>query len=414
MGATPRGPAIFFDGNSSARHDVMVQATASGLTLTAAGREIDAWAYADLRRQSAPDGVLRLGRHGETMLARLEIRDAALASAIEDRAETLDRSGAAERAVRRKVVGLSLAAIVSLVVTAVVGVPALISRLVPFVPVAVEKKLGLAVDKEVRSSLDTKNLGAAFACSEATGHAALMRLIAKLETAAALPVTLSVEVVRRSESNAFALPGGHVYVYEGLIDAARVPDELAGVLAHEIGHVAHRDGTRTVLEAAGLSFLFGMMLGDFVGGGAVVIAAKTVVRESYSRKVEAAADDYSVGLMNKIGGDPRALAAILERIASDKEAGPKILRDHPETKDRIVAINAAAKVSTSTASATAPLIGADDWAALKHICAPLPASQPARHIGAAAGGTTQSGGTTSGKHSEDEAAAERGEKGRAE
>ena len=90
VGATPRGPAIFFDGNSSARHDVMVQATASGLTLTAAGREIDAWAYADLRRQSAPDGVLRLGRHGETMLARLEIRDAALASAIEDRGLTVD------------------------------------------------------------------------------------------------------------------------------------------------------------------------------------------------------------------------------------------------------------------------------------------------------------------------------------
>ena len=215
-------------------------------------------------------------------------------------------------------------------------------------------------------------LGATFACTEAAGRAALERLVAKLETAAALPVTLSVDVVRRSDPNAFALPGGHVYVYQGLIDAAQVPDELAGVLAHEIGHVAHRDGTRTVLEAAGLSFLFGMMLGDFVGGGAVVIAAKTVVRSSYSRRVEAAADNYSVGLMSKVGGDQRALATILARIASDKSAGPKILRDHPETKDRIVAINAVA-----TAGATSPLLGAADWTALKHICAPIAANKPA-------------------------------------
>ena len=96
-----------------------------------------------------------------------------------------------------------------------------------------------------------------------------------------------------------ALPGGHIYVDDGLIAKAQTPDELAGVLAHEIGHVAHRDGTRTVLQTAGLSFLFGMMLGDFVGGGAVVIAARTVLKSSYSRRVEAAADAYSVDLMQK-------------------------------------------------------------------------------------------------------------------
>jgi predicted Zn-dependent protease len=367
----PHGPAIFFDGSSSARHDVLVEATSSGLTITAGGRTVDQWDYAELRRQSAPDGVLRLGRHGETLLARLEIRDRALADAIEGRAVTLDRSGAAERAMRRKVVGLSLAAVASLIVTAVVGVPALTSRMMPFVPVSVETRLGVAVNKQIRSTLDTKDLGADFACTDAVGRVALDHLVGKLETAAALPVALSVEVVRRSEPNAFALPGGHVYVFEGLIEAARTPDEVAGVLAHEIGHVAHRDGTRTVLQAAGLSFLFGMMLGDFVGGGAVVIAAKTVVRSSYSRQVEAAADNYSVNLMGRVGGDPRALAAILARITSDKREGPKILRDHPETKDRIVAIDAAA-----TTSATAPLISAADWAALKQICASSVPSSP--------------------------------------
>jgi Zn-dependent protease with chaperone function len=154
-------------------------------------------------------------------------------------------------------------------------------------------------------------------------------------------------------------------VFEGLIDRARGPDELAGVIAHEIGHVAHRDGTRSLLQAAGLSFLFGMLLGDFTGGGLAVIAARTVVQSAYSRDVEAAADIYGVGLMGKIGGDARAFAAILDRIAGTIEPGVKILADHPQTKDRVLAINAAAAAMPKTFQ---PLLAPPDWAALKHIC----------------------------------------------
>jgi Zn-dependent protease with chaperone function len=398
--APPRGPALFFDGTCSARNDVVVEAGTAGLQIFSADRHLlDEWLYAELRRQASPDGVLRLGRHGETLLARLEVRDAALAAAIEDRAVTLDRGGTAERKLRRKVVILSLAAVVSLIFTAIIGVPVLATRVTPLVPIAVEQKLGDAVDGQIRATLDTKHLGAAFVCGSgangAAGRAALDKLVGRLQAAAALPYPLRVDVVRRADFNAFALPGGHIYVFQGLIDRAQSPDELAGVLAHEIGHVAHRDGTRTVLQAAGLSFLFGMMLGDFVGGGAVVIAAKTVVRSSYSRRVEAAADIYSVSLMRKVGADPRALAVILARVTADKDEGIKILADHPDTKDRVVAINAIAPTG-----ATTPLLGAADWAALKQICAPTTASAPAPAGGAAsAGGTTAVSGTASGKAS---------------
>ena len=88
-------------------------------------------------------------------------------------------------------------------------------------------------------------------------------------------------------------------MFEGLVEKSETPDELAGVIAHEIGHVAHRDGTRSILQSAGLSFLFGMLLGDFVGGGAVVIGARAVLQSSYSRDVESAADRYGVELMSR-------------------------------------------------------------------------------------------------------------------
>jgi len=71
--------------------------------------------------------------------------------------------------------------------------------------------------------------------------------------------------------------------------------------------------------------------------------------------------------MEQAGGDPHALGAILKRIVDDKDQGMKLLLDHPETKDRIAAIDAVAGTGTAT-----PLLDAADWSALKQICAPLP------------------------------------------
>jgi predicted Zn-dependent protease len=246
-------------------------------------------------------------------------------------------------------------------------VPRIATQLTPLVPYSLERKLGAAVDGQVRASLDTGHTGAAFECGnsarEKPGRAAFDKLMGQIETAAALPIPLNTRVVRKPDANAITLPGGHIYVFQGLIDAAGTPDELAGVIAHEVGHAAHRDGTRTVLQAAGLSLLFGVFLGDFVGGGAVVFAAKTILQTSYGREVETAADAYGVALMTRIGGDPRALGTILLRIAGTTHPGPKILLDHPETRDRIAAIEAMAG-----SGPTRPLLIPSEWAALKTIC----------------------------------------------
>jgi Zn-dependent protease with chaperone function len=364
------GPVTYFDGITSARQAVTVEATEEGLFIRSAeGILIDGWRYGELRAVSAPKHLLRLARAGHPVLARLEIRDPALAHLIDERAETLDRTGRAERYLRNRVIGWVLAATVSLVLVAVYGVPALSDRIAPLIPLSVEHRLGLAVDAQVRAMLDNRSGGKPFECGaaegEQAGRAALDKLLRQMQTAAALPIPLKIAVVRRSEPNAVALPGGHIYVFQGLVAQARSPDELAGVIAHEIGHVAHRDGTRSVLQSAGLSFLFGMLLGDFTGGGVVVIAARTVVQSAYSREVEAAADRYGVDLMTKTGGDARALASILDRIAGAIEPGSiKILLDHPQTKDRVAAINAMA----AGAAPPRPLLTPSEWTALKRIC----------------------------------------------
>ncbi len=363
------GAGIYFDGRTSARNNVGVTLAETGLQIAGPdGTLLAQWPYDEIESLAAPDDVLRLGRRGGSLLERLEIFDSTFAAAIDARASNVDRAGKRQRRQRLRVVGWSVAATVSLALVAYFGVPAIAERLAPLLPAMLEQKLGDTVEVQLRSSLDTKKAGAAFECgsadSEKPGRAALEKLVHRLETAAGLPTRLSTYVVRRNEANALALPGGHIFVFHGLIAKAGNADEVAGVIAHEIGHVAHRDGTKAVLQAGGLSFLFGMLLGDFVGGGAVVIAAKTVLQSSYSREAEAAADAYGAELMNKVRGDARALATMLSKIGGATEPGMKILLDHPETKARVVAINRLAGTHPTT-----PFLDPGEWAALKKICA---------------------------------------------
>ncbi len=371
MGISPvAARGIFFDGRTAARQEVAVELASAALRLRADdGTILAEWGYDELETLSAPDDVLRLGRAGNPSLARLEVKDPQLAAAIDERSAPVDRTGRIERRLRDKVIFWSVAATLSLVLVAVLGVPLLATALTPLVPYPLERKLGAAVASQARASLDNKRTGSAFECgnteNEHAGRAAFDKLLAQIEAAASLPWPLTVMIVRRPEANAITFPGGHIFVFEGLIKNADTPDELAGVLAHEVGHVAHHDGTRTVIQGAGLSLLFGVLLGDFVGGGAVILAAKTILRTSYSREVEAAADTYGVTLIARTGGDPRALGTILLRIAGTTHPGPKILADHPDTRDRVAAIEATA---TATPGARRALLDQTQWAALKAVC----------------------------------------------
>lgn len=365
---TITGAGIYFDGRTSARQDVIVGLDEKSLRIAAsAGALLAEWPYDDIVGLSAPSAVLRLGRRGSATLERLEILDAQLGAEIDARAVYVDRAGLRQRRQRASVIGWSIAATASLVLVAWFGVPAIAERLAPLVPAAIERKLGGAVAMQIRRILDSKHTGAAFECGNAAGErpgrAALDKMVHRLEAAAILPMPLQIAVVRRDEANAIALPGAQLYVFRGLIAKADNADEVAGVIAHEIGHVAHRDGTRSVLQAGGLSLLFGMLLGDFVGGGATVIAARAVLQSSYSRHVEAAADLYGAELMVKAGGNPGALGTMLGKIGGATEPGMIILLDHPETKARIAAIGRVAPPPAAT-----PFLNAAEWSALKRVC----------------------------------------------
>jgi Zn-dependent protease with chaperone function len=363
------GPAIYFDGKTAARHPVTVELEPSGLVVRAAnGSVLARWPYHHMEQSTAHEGVFRiLCKDDDDLEQRIEVRDAMLAHAIDELSHPVDRTGLVGRRSRRKIVLWSIAAVASLLMVGIFGIPELATRLAPYVPYSIELKIGEAVNQQIRTALDPGNRGDAFECGlvekEKEGKAAVERMVGRLEQVARLPIPLRLKVVRRKEANAIALPGGFVYVFEGLIAQAKTADEVAGVVAHEIGHVAHRDGMRSLLQSGGLAFMFGLVLGDFVGGGAVVIASKTILRLAYSRHVEAQADIYAVDLVERAGGNPRALGEILMRIAGGAEPDIRILTNHPATKERAQSINAATRDINKGS-----LLTPEEWLAMKRVC----------------------------------------------
>ena len=141
---------------------------------------------------------------------------------------------------------------------------------------------------------------------------------------------------RRPIPNAFALPGGKVYLFNGLLAKAENPDEIAGVLAHELGHLRHRDGTRNLIYNGGTSFLIGLLFGDITGSGALIFASRSLVTASYSREAEQNADTFSIDVMHKLGRSTKPMGELLFRVTGKEvDKSLSILSNHPLTEDRL-------------------------------------------------------------------------------
>lgn len=369
--ATRAGTAVYFDGVTSARRVVAVTCGPSAVEIRDPdGSPVAEWPYDRLAHLNAPAHLFRIGLRDSDKLERLEIADNGLAHAIDLACPDIDRTDAKDRSERRGAVGWSLVAVASLLLVAFYGVPHISDQIAGALPYQIEQQLGRAGDVRFRASFDIGPKDRPFECGggpgEADGKAAFDKLIGRIADGAGLATPIHAAVVRRDEANAFALAGGHVYVLKGLIETANDVDEVAAIIAHELGHVANRDGTRGVLQSAGVSLIFGMLLGDFVGGAAVVVAAQSLFKARYSRAQEAAADDFAVRTLQELNANPRALAAFLDRVARrPDQGGLSILHGHPSVPERVARINASAPAHKGGA----PLLDAAEWQALKRICA---------------------------------------------
>ncbi len=345
--------AVYYDGTSNRKRNVTLR-FADALEIVEDGVVIATWSYADVRRADGRK-ALRLMCVSALPLARIEISDLESAAQLASRFPKLDSGrGGAQTG---RIVGWSLAAAASIVLVTIYGIPLIADRLAPLVPYAVEKRIGEAVDRQARTIFGGQN------CTRPEGQAAFDKMMTRLKDAGGFDAPLEAHVLSSNIANAYALPGGKVYLLDGLLQRAKSVDEVAGVMAHELGHAQNRDGLRKIIQTGGSSFLIGLLFGDVSGGGAVLLAARMMVDASYSRDAESRADDFTIKAMHGLGRSPRPMGEFLVRITGGGRIST-VIDSHPLSADRLDRMKEQDRGETG-----APILTEQEWQALKAICA---------------------------------------------
>lgn len=143
-------------------------------------------------------------------------------------------------------------------------------------------------------------------------------------------------ILKSKQINAFTIPGGNIYVFSGLIELTQTPEELAAVLAHEIGHAEKRHVVSKLVKELSIAVL----LSGSTGGDPGLIAKilKEIVGNSFDREQESDADQFGLSLLERAKISPKNLARFFERLNAkdlDYDENMEILMTHPHNNKRI-------------------------------------------------------------------------------
>lgn len=334
-----------YDGSSATRHQPRLSWSSAGLTLDWEGGRSGPHPWGDLIALGGTGGTSVYGLRGvpgwRLGFAGPPPEEFAIHLPLPARyGRWIDRIGL-PRAIALFAV---LAAITVFVVLRAPG------WIAPHVPRSWENRMGDAMVGDFGDRL----------CRTPASRAALDRLAAKLEDGTQVR---QLAIANIPMVNAVTLPGGRILLFNGLVERAGSPDELAGVLAHEIGHVRHRDTVAALVRQLGLSVL----LGGF--NGQVGNSLNGLLAMRYSRKAEAAADAYSIAALRRADISPLPTAQFFKRL-SKQDGGNRLERatswfaSHPASKNREQRF----ADSAVKGRLYRPALDAADWAAIRNAC----------------------------------------------
>jgi len=347
--------ARYFDGQRSAPVEAAVTLGDAGLAIAAPGAPA-AWPYVALRLlEESYDGQplrLRSASGGDT---RLVVEEPGFFAALVARAPHLRRYDRRGRRITPAAAGWTLG-VLAAIAAVYFGVPRLAEPLAAFIPLSLEERLG----RTARASLMTQLGRDMRECEAPAGVAALERLTARLSATMPSRYTWRVAVVDSGEENAVNLPGGYIVLLRGLIDRARTPEEVAGVLAHEMGHGLSRHTTRSLLGNVVVQALLTVFAGD---SSRWASTAADVAMRSHSRDAEREADRLGVEMLNRADIRAAGFAAWFRRIAAetDKNKANDYISTHPISAARAEDVE---RRGTGQRNAMTP----EEWQALRTIC----------------------------------------------
>ena len=356
----------YLDGRAPMRRPARVRLTRTGVEISPEGGATAFWPYAEIRQTQGwhAGEEVRL-EHGDDLPESLVIADSAFLADLREIAQAPGLRFHDPRRRGRRVVFTVGAAVAIIAICAGLylwGIPAAADVVAANVPVAWEENLGRAVVESMIPADKT--------CRAPAGQKALEGLVATLAAAGPKsPYTFRIQVVDTKTVNAFAAPGGYVVVLRGLIDESRRPEELAGVLAHELQHVLRRHSTKAIVQHVSTGLLITALTGDVSGAMAYGLESARVLGQlRYSRTAESEADTRGIEMLIAAGIDPAGMIDFfdaLERKGKDPAGLRKYLSSHPGAADRAERLRRlAAGAPPSRRLALEP----SQWVAVRDIC----------------------------------------------
>lgn len=205
-------------------------------------------------------------------------------------------------------------------------------------------------------------------CETPAGSQALDRLVDRLAKASGSGITFKVQVVDWGLVNAFAVMGNQIVLTKGLLGAASSPDEVAGVLGHEMGHAIEVHPESAVLRALGTIIGVQVLLGGWTPDIATQAASQLLLLR-YSRSAETEADEVALRLLKTAGISPGPFAGFFDKISKEDEKSkskgsslPDVFSTHPPPPER------AKRAKAQPPYPATPALGSSDWQALRKIC----------------------------------------------
>jgi len=350
---------FYFDGQTAAKRPVLVSVRQGGLQIDVDDKRARFWPFHDLRQTQGwlPGEQLRI-EVGSDPVQAIVINEPGLPEAIRIRGGEINRS------IRGRARTLRMVAILSAITITVAGLyywlaPIAADRIALQVPAKWEVSLGESVERRL--------VPPQLQCRDSAGAVALRTVLDRLLSAQPpSPYRFRIVALNEPSVNAFAAPGGLIAVNAGLLRDAKSPEEVAGVLAHEIQHVNLRHSTRAIFREVPMRFL----LAAVAGGSGIETAANAIGTMgvfSYRREDEREADREGAKLLAAANIDAGPVADFMERLQKE-EVGSGVIRymsTHPAPAERSAALR---QLAATQRGKTEPVLDAAGFASLRAMC----------------------------------------------
>lgn len=336
----------YLDGVSSKKNIVQISLTDQSLVIQTEGATLAVWNYGHISvKEDWVDQTGAILGYQDTPDAALIIRQK---SEFDQITQKLPRRNRASFLIPSgyRYLFLFLLASVAVVMFALPLFGQLASMMSYLIPQSVERSFGELIISDMGREYKP--------CEDKQVLASLEKITDRLLKVADTEYKeVDIRLFHSDTANAFSVPGQKIAILSAFLHEAESENEVAGVLAHEIGHMVKRDSLEAFVQAQGLNMM-AIMIGSSGSYGGVAELASYMQAMNYSRKKEFMADEFAVALLDKANYSSKGLSSFLGRIMEkdERELSLELLSTHPDTVERIDRINRAKGHKNSQLSLT--------------------------------------------------------------